>query len=130
MPQKDIELILLRQWASHLIMPVWIADPNGDLIFYNEPAEELLQRRFDEAGEMPLAELPKIFNISTVEGVPVDADTLPLGVALRERQPAHSRLKIEVSGQPHVIDITAIPLIVQGNRYLGAVVFFWEVTPS
>jgi PAS domain-containing protein len=128
MTQKDIELILLRQWASHLVMPVWIADPEGDLVFYNEPAELLLQRRFDEAGEMPLAELPKIFHIATPDGTPVDADQLPLAIALRRRQPAHARLRIEVAGNQHMIDVTAIPLIVQGGRYLGAVVFFWEVT--
>jgi hypothetical protein len=54
MAQKEIELILLRQWASHMTLPIWVTGLNGDLIYYNEPAEALLGVRYDEAGEMPL----------------------------------------------------------------------------
>src|SRR6266545_5671917 len=59
--QQPIEIILLRRWASHMAMPVWIAGEEGELLYYNEPAEELLGQRFDEAGEMPLKDLPAIF---------------------------------------------------------------------
>ena len=52
MPQQPLELILLRQCASHLAMPIWIMGPDGNLLFYNEPAEPILGRRFDEAGEL------------------------------------------------------------------------------
>lgn len=127
MTQKDVELILLRQWASHLAMPVWIAGTEGELIFYNEPAESLLQRRFDEAGEMPLDQLSTLFKTAAEDGTPVSPAELPLGLALREGRPAHGRLRIETSdGVVRTIEITAIPLVVQGGRNLGAVVFFWE----
>ena len=50
-----IELILMRQLASHLRVPIFLVDGQGTLLFYNEPAEALLGRRFDEAGEMKMA---------------------------------------------------------------------------
>jgi len=60
-----IELILMRQLAGSLAMPIFVVDPAGDLLFYNEPAEELLGRRFDEAGPMPAADWSTAFPSGT-----------------------------------------------------------------
>ena len=56
MAQKAVELILMRQLASYLAVPIFLVDPDGNLLYYNEPAERLLGRRYDETGEMPAAE--------------------------------------------------------------------------
>src|SRR4051812_8675254 len=56
MAQRDIGLILMRQLADGLAVPVLLADENGDLLFFNEAAERLLGQRFDDVGELPLAE--------------------------------------------------------------------------
>ena len=53
MAQKPIELILMRQLASSLVMPIFLVDTSGTLVYYNEPAEQILGVRFDEIGEMP-----------------------------------------------------------------------------
>jgi hypothetical protein len=45
-----IQIILTRQLAGYLSVPLFLVDPKGDLLFYNEPAEALLGRRFDETG--------------------------------------------------------------------------------
>jgi PAS domain-containing protein len=125
--QQPIEIILLRQWASHMATPIWIAGRRGELLYYNESAEELLGRRFDEAGPMRLRELPKIFNTTTPDGQPISDIDLPLGKALRERQPAHLRVRITaLDGKSRLLDITAVPLLVQGGAYLGAMAMFWE----
>ena len=50
----SIELILMRQLASHLRIPIFLVHGRGTLLFCNEPAEALLGLRFDEAGEMKL----------------------------------------------------------------------------
>lgn len=50
---KPIQIILARQLASSLAMPILIVDTDGTLIFYNEPAEVILDQRFEETGEMP-----------------------------------------------------------------------------
>ena len=55
MAQYEIEVILLRQLASYLATsrcPSSSLDSRGTLAFYNEPAEIILGKRFDETGEM------------------------------------------------------------------------------
>jgi hypothetical protein len=127
MGQRPIEIILLRQWASHMAMPVWIAGPRGELLYYNEPAEALLGKRFDEAGEMHLRDLPKIFETTSPDGKPITESELPIGIALVKRRPVHTRVRITaLDGVPRLLDITALPLIAQGGAYLGAMAMFWE----
>lgn len=128
MSQKEIEVILMRQLASSLAMPIFIVDPQGTLIFYNEPAEMILGLRFDETGEMPVAEWATVFTPIDQAGSPLPPDVLPLTIALREHRPAHGDFYIR--GLDLVlrhIEVTAFPLIGQADRDLGAVALFWEV---
>lgn len=129
MAQQPIELILTRQWASYLAVPVLVMSVEGNLLYYNEPAEELLGRRYDEAGPMPLAELPAIFEIiSDDDESPLPPDALPLGIALWEHRPAHRRLRFRgLDGIWRRVDVTAFPLEGEGGRQMGAVALFWEV---
>src|SRR5437762_13527270 len=55
-PDTPIELILARQVASYLTLAIILTDADGDLVFYNEPAEELLGLRFDHTGPLPLSD--------------------------------------------------------------------------
>ena len=52
-----IQIILIRQLAGYLSVPLFLVDPKGDLLFYNEPAEAILGQRFEETGAMPAADL-------------------------------------------------------------------------
>jgi len=127
MPQREIEVILTRQLASYLALPIFIVDPDGTLVFYNEPAEAILGRRFEETGEMSAAEWATAFHPTDEEGDTLPSENLPLVVALTHRRPAHGSLWIH--GFDHVrrhIEITAIPLVGQSNRFLGAVAIFWS----
>ena len=127
MIQHDIEVILFRQLASYLAKPLFIVDPAGTLLFYNEPAEAILGRRFEETGEMSAAEWATAFHPTDEEGDTLPSENLPLVVALTHRRPAHGSLWIH--GFDHVrrhIEITAIPLVGQSNRFLGAVAIFWS----
>ena len=127
MPHREIEVILARQLASYLSMPIFIVDPEGNLAFYNEPAESILGRRFEETGEMPAAEWSTIFTPTDEEGAPLPSETLPLMIALAERRPAYRRFWIRgLDGMPHYIGVTAFPLSGQSDRFLGAVALFWE----
>jgi hypothetical protein len=127
MTQKDIELILLRQWASYLDMPVFLAGSDGALLFYNEPAEALIGVRFDEAGEMPASLIARMFKTKTQDGTPMRAAELPLTIALTERRPAHRIVRFEgLDGVHRTVDVTAVPLTGHGTRKLGAVIFLWE----
>ena len=61
MAAHEIEIILNRQLADCLSIPVFITDTVGNLIFYNEPAEEVLGKRFEDTGEMPVEEWSTVF---------------------------------------------------------------------
>ena len=127
MAQREIELILIRQLASHLAMPIFIVDEVGNLVFYNEPAEEVLGRRFDETGEMPATEWATQWTPADEHGQPLPPESLPLSIALTQGQPAHSSQWI--SGLDHVrrrIEVVAFPLLGQGGRRLGAVAIFCQ----
>ena len=65
---QPIQIILMRQLAGYLSVPMFLVGPNGDLLFYNEPAETILGRRFDETGTMSAkewsAEAERLINAS------------------------------------------------------------------
>src|SRR5262245_13654558 len=128
--QKPIELILARQLASYLAMPIFLVDAAGTLVFYNEPAERILGRHFDETGEMSAAEWAAVFAPNDEAGHPIPPEKVPLMIAHVERRPVHVRLQIR--GLDHVsrqIEATAMPLIAPAGRYVGAVAIFWETAP-
>ena len=127
MAQKAVELILMRQLASYLAMPIFLVDPEGNLLYYNEPAERLLGHRFDETGEMPVAEWSTAFAPTAEDGTPLAPDDLPLAIAVRKQQASHRVLRISgLDGVDRRLAVTAFPLEGQGGRHLGAVAIFWE----
>src|SRR5437867_11366556 len=108
MPQQPIELILTRQWASYLAVPVWVMGENGHLSYYNEPAEAVLGRRFDEAGEMPAEELATIFQTTREDGSRLNSESVPINIGLLERRAAHLRHRFRgVDGQWRPVGATA-----------------------
>ena len=127
-PQQAIEMILTRQLASYLALPIFVVDPEGILVFYNEPAEPILGRRFDETGAMPMSEWSTIFKPTDEAGVALAPTALPLAMALAEQQPAHRALWSRgLDNVPRHIEATCLPLIGQTQRFLGAIAIFWEV---
>jgi PAS domain-containing protein len=128
MAQKAIEVILMRQLASYLSMPMFIVDPAGALVFYNEPAERVLGMRFEETGEMPADEWATAFTPTDEHGKPLPAKKLPLVVAIAERRPAQARFWISgLDGVRRHIEVGAFPLIGHADRNLGAVAIFWDL---
>jgi PAS domain-containing protein len=126
--QKAIEVILTRQLASYLSMPIFIVDTAGALVFYNEPAERVLGMRFEETGEMPAAEWATAFTPTNERGAAVPPEKLPLMIAVAERRPAHARFWIRgLDGVRRHIEVGAFPLIGHADRNLGAVAILWEI---
>jgi PAS domain-containing protein len=129
MAQNAVEIILMRQLASYLAMPIMLFDPAGNLLFYNEPAETILGRRFDETGEIPLEEWYSAIELTDEGGSPLPLAARPLVIALQERRAAHGTVWLRrPDGSRPRLAVTAFPLEGQGGRHLGAVVIFWEAT--
>ncbi len=127
MPQQEVELILMRQLANYLSLPIFIIGMDGNLLFYNEAAGELAGRPYDEAGQLSLDQLEATFSLVSEDGSPLRAQDLPVTIALRERRPMHRRIKYRgLDAVTRIIEITALPLDGQAGRPLGAVAIFWE----
>ena len=124
---REIEIILARQLADSLSIPVFLVDTVGDLLFYNEPAEELLGLRYEETGYMPVEEWSTIFKPEDESGAPMAMEALPLVQTLTNRIPSHGEFYIRsLKGVRHKLAATTFPIIGQPNRFVGAVAIFWK----
>ena len=124
-----IQIILLRQLAGYLSVPLFLVDPNGDLLFYNEPAEVILGQRFEETGAMSAAVWSSAFIPEDEHGNPVPPDEVPLMISVAERRPAYRRIFIRgLDGIVRHVEIAAIPIVGLQGDFLGAAALFWEVS--
>ena len=123
-----IQVILIRQLAGYLSVPTFLVDPNGKLLFYNEPAELLLGRRFDETGAMPAEEWSTVFTPVDGAGRPIPPTELPLMIALQKQHPAFQRFFIHgLNGVRRHLEVAAIPILGIQGELLGAAALFWEL---
>lgn len=128
MPAYGIEIILSRQLADSLMMPVFITDTAGNLIFYNTPAEETLGERFEETGEMPVDVWSVIFKPVDEFDHPIPPEDLPLVKTLKNKLPYHRSFWIKsLQGQLVKIALTSYPIISKENEFLGSVAIFWKI---
>ena len=129
MLQQPIELILMRQLAGYLTVPIFVVDSVGNLLFYNEAAEAILGYRYEATGEMPLEEWGTIFSPMDELGVPLEPGDLPLAIALRQQRPVKGAFRLRgLDDVWRSIEILAFPLEGQGSRRVGAAAIFWERT--
>jgi PAS domain-containing protein len=123
-----IQIILTRQLAGYLSVPDFLVDPKGDLLFYNEPAEAILGRRFEETGAMPAEVWSSAFTPVDDQGQPVPPEDLPLMIALARQRPAYKRFYIQgMNGVRRQIEVAAIPIVGLQGEFLGAAALFWEI---
>ncbi len=127
MPAYEIEIILNRQLADCLSIPVFITDRIGTLIYYNEPAEKILGRRYEDTGEMPSNVWATIFKPMDELGNTLLPDELPLVKTLQNCNPHHKTFWIEsLQGKVEKISVTSYPILGRSSKFLGAVALFWE----
>jgi PAS domain S-box-containing protein len=128
MPQREVELILMRQLASTLAMPIVLVDPQGDILFFNEAAEEIVGLRFDEIGRMRFAEWTSLVQATDEDGVPLEPEDRFLPRAVHSQEPAHRRQWLTGrDGVTREIEGTAFPLRGQSGQVLATVGIFWEI---
>ncbi len=83
MAQQPIEMILLHQCASYMAIPIGVVDVEGNLIYYNEPAEPIVGRRWDEVGEINASEFAELGQITDQDGEPIPSEQLPASTSPR-----------------------------------------------
>jgi PAS domain-containing protein len=126
--QQSVEMILARQLASHLFVPVLVFDSTGTVVFYNEPAERILGVRFEETGRIDPEEADRLVELSIDPSAGPEDSEQPVLVALQQRRPAHARrwLLRRADRVRLQVEATAFPIIDHEERLLGAVAMFWE----
>ena len=125
--QQPLDLILARNLMSVLETPSFLVDNDGQMVFFNEAAGDMLGKRFEEIGRLSREEWNEIGPVDS-EGNPVSREKMPLAVALREGHPAHGRFHIRTD-QNHIVEVetSAFPLVSSGDFH-GAMVVFWPVS--
>ena len=124
---KHLVLILARELATNLATPTLIADEHGQRVFYNEAAEQFVDQRFAESGELPLDEWTSSFAPRTVAGEPLPPDERPARIALDERRPSHQVFRITSRDEvDREVAVTAFPLFAHADEFVGIMAIFWR----
>ena len=126
---QPIQIILMRQLAGYLSVPMFLVGPNGDLLFYNEPAETILGRRFDETGTMSAKEWSAAFTPEDSDGNVIPPEDVPLMITIARKRPAYSRFFIRgLDGVRRHVEVASIPIAGLDGDFLGGAALFWEVS--
>ncbi len=124
-----IQIILTRQLAAYLSVPLFLVDPKGNLLFYNEPAEAILGKRFDETGALSLEEWSSALTRFDDEGKHIPLEDLPPMITLTKKRPTYKRYHTRgPDGVVRHIEVTSIPITGLQDDLLGAVALFWELS--
>jgi PAS domain S-box-containing protein len=124
---KHLVHILAREFASNLATPTLIVDPDGQLIFFNEAAEEVLGRTFAEVGETSIDEFSASVAPRLAEDQPLPQERRPTKIALEERRAVHEDMTITTfEGEERQIGVTAFPLFAQKDEFVGIVAIWWR----
>lgn len=129
--QRNLVLILARELATNSATPMFLVDPNGTLVFFNEPAERVLGRTFSETGTLEPSEWGRVFAPVDDDGKTIPVEHLPLNKAMRDLEPGHLSMRITgLDGETRTIAVTAFPLFARANDFVGALAIFWEESPK
>jgi PAS domain S-box-containing protein len=124
---KHLVLILAREFLSNLATAALIADDRGQLVFFNEAAEEIVGRTFAETGELPLDEWTATFSPRDLDSEPLSAERRPARIALDQRRAAHQQFVITShDGVERRVAVTAFPLFAHADEFVGIVAIFWR----
>ncbi|HZN15563.1 MAG TPA: PAS domain-containing protein [Acidimicrobiales bacterium] len=123
---KSLLLILARELATNMATPIFVVDPDGTLVFYNEPAEAILGASFATTGELSFDEWGTAWNPEDPDGETIQPRDLPLAVAFREKRAAHAPMWITgLDGARRLIEATSVPLLGADDELMGAIAIFW-----
>ena len=128
-PEQPLELILARNLVSIVSLAALLVDVEGQIVFFNDAAAEIVGSPFEEVGAMTREAWNAKYGPYDEHGVPLAAHELPLTLAIHEGRPAFARLRVR--GEQRLIEVEAgaIPLLGPAG-YHGAMIFFWVAEPN
>ncbi|GAC1438116.1 MAG: hypothetical protein NVSMB51_13430 [Solirubrobacteraceae bacterium] len=124
--QKSLEMILARNLLTALSTPALLVDVAGRIIFFNEPAAVLIGKRFEETGPMSHEQWRSSVGPFDEAGELIPYRDLPLTIALRAGEAAHTRHMLRPSnGSACEYNVTGLPIVASAGGFRGAMIFFW-----
>ncbi len=125
---KPIQIILARQLASCMATAIMVFDADGNLIFYNEPAEPIFNARFDETGEIKADDLLHVVSVADENRQLLPPEERPGRVARLERRPITRTIWMSCNdGAWRRLQATAVPIVAEDDELHGVMQLFWEV---
>ncbi|HET7928923.1 MAG TPA: PAS domain-containing protein [Actinomycetota bacterium] len=126
--QRNLTLILARSFASQLATAVFLFDAEGTVIYYNEAAERLTGRPFIEGAGTSAEEWMGRGHPLDEEGHEVPIESLPLGMTILKREPAHGVTKFRTAdGDYHRFENVTFPLFAHTEDFVGVVAIVWSL---
>jgi PAS domain-containing protein len=126
--QPDLVLIVARSFATKLATPTLIIDANGDLVYFNDAAAEVLGSSYLDIGTLRASRWQELFQPRTLDEEPLTPEKTPGGIALLERRPVHDSFAFRgLDGREREITVTAFPLFSRPDEVVGAMSIFWEL---
>src|SRR4051812_31311575 len=91
---KNLILILAREFASKLAVPMLIVDDEQRVVFFNEAAEELLGTSFAEATQLDADGWRLLLGAEDMEGNALSHEDWPAARALRAGRAVHTTIAL------------------------------------
>ncbi len=124
---RRLLLVQARNLITNLALPGVLVDADGQLLFFNDAAAELLGRRFEEVGRLPREEWAQQIGPFDDHGQPVAMDDLPVANTLKGGRPAQGRFHLRLARQElREVEVSALPLV-EPDFLEGLLLLFWPV---
>jgi hypothetical protein len=107
---------------------IMLFDAQGNLVFYSEPAEPILNTRFDETGEIKVDDLLRVVTVADENRQLLPPEARPGRVARLQRRPITRTIWITCNDSAwRRLKATAVPIIGDQGELHGVMQFLWEV---
>lgn len=127
---QPLALILARNLAENVLLAAFLLDTKGTLVFFNEPAGDLIGSPFEEIGPLEQRDWAARFGPFEDNGEPAALDSLPLAMTVREGRPSQGRFHVRNASDDTLdVDVSALPLLA-ADGFHGALVLFWPAEQS
>ena len=124
--QRNLTLILARSFAANLATAVYLLDTEGTIIYYNEAAERLIGRPFIEGAGAKAEDWMGRGRPLDEDGNEVPIESLPLGVTMLKREPAHGVVLFRTAdGEYRRIENVTFPLFAHTDDFVGVIALAW-----
>jgi PAS domain-containing protein len=126
--QRNLVLILARAFASQLATAVFLLDPEGTIIYYNEAGERLTGRPFIEGAGQTIDEWMMRRRPRDEEGLELPIQDLPLGTTMLKQEPAHGILTFRTEdGVDRRVETASFPLFAHTEDLVGIISIVWPI---